>query len=330
MAFLQNYYLVAWAGLLALATLAASPSIYEHMWSKRWKDGGWIGTLGLYEDLNESTETMFQCQDGADNEHKTRRRQSPSSRSVVAAISLWQKLSRSTFPLPNWAKRLPFIGPPSSDASCHPTELLVPFTFGTLCLTLLVPTFICAAVLPYSDFAANPNRSGFIALASLPPFFLLCAKSSPITWLTGQSWTTFNFLQRWLGRAIVVLVVLHAYFWTAQWATPASGRASGFLSGDAQAQGAVAFAFLLIAVIASLKPIRVYAHSLYSVFHFVGMIGLLCAVNLHTSYAGKSHGSDRSFENCRADHILLRWICDVLDRDFLLHRSRWPIEQSAD
>ena len=127
---------------------------------------------------------------------------------LLAYRALLNSISRTTLPIPS------FLAPKTT--SCHPTRPRLPFSLGTLSLALLLPVLYLATLLPASQLRANPNRFGFLALASIPPLFVLSAKNGAVAWLTGRGWTSINFLHRWMGRIVVLLVLLHFYFWTVQ------------------------------------------------------------------------------------------------------------------
>lgn len=200
---------------------------------------------------------------------------------LLGAQALGRRVARTTLPLPRWTAKLPLF--PSLVKSCHSTRPLLPFSLGTLAITLLIPLFILATLFPQSDLVANPNRFGFLALASLPPLFLLSSKVGPVIWLTNQGWAAVNFLHRWLGRGIVLLVFLHAYFWTVQWVP--SRQVGVFLSGDKEVRGLIAFAFLLLIGASSIGPMRRFSYPLFFTLHYTGIIGFLVYVNSHTVYA---------------------------------------------
>lgn len=275
---LQNYFTAAWGGLLTLAFLATVPSIYAFLRSGRWREGGVFGFFGLHESW--STQGYNQIDDVTSTTAY-----SPSKRSKFALglVAITNTITRSTLPLPSFVSRIPYIGKAKSDRSCHTSRPLLPFSFGQLFLALLIPVFILSTIFSQSELVANPNRFGFIALACLPPLFLLSTKSGPVVWLTSEGWTAVNFLHRWLGRSIVLLVFLHAYFWTAQWIS--SGQVALFLSQDKEVRGIAAFSFLLLIAVSSIRPIRRYSYSIFFVLHYVGIIGFLVYVNKHTVYA---------------------------------------------
>lgn len=134
---------------------------------------------------------------------------------VLTLTALVRSVSRRTPPIPSICSR---VLPSRARAapSCHPARSYLPGSVGHFAWALLIPAFILAALLPQSELRANPNRFGFLALACLPPIFVLSVKNGPIAWVVGRGWTAVNFLHRWLGRMMVLLVLLHFYFWTIQ------------------------------------------------------------------------------------------------------------------
>ncbi|KZT58483.1 ferric reductase-like transmembrane component, partial [Calocera cornea HHB12733] len=55
----------------------------------------------------------------------------------------------------------------------------------------------------------NSNRAGFMALALIPPVFLLAAKNSILTLLLSTGYEKLNFLHRWAGRMMFLCALVH-------------------------------------------------------------------------------------------------------------------------
>ena len=185
----------------------------------------------------------------------------------------------------------------------------MPFSLGNLVLVLLIPAFFLATLLPESQLRANPNRFGFLALAAIPPMFVLSSKNGAVQWLLGKGWTSVNFLHRWLGRAMVLMVLLHFYFWTVQVSASSNGGGSRsltslgglshsppsqwadthqvmeFLSGTKEQRGIGALVFLLIIAVSSAGPLRRFSYPLFFTLHYIWIISFLVFINKHTIYA---------------------------------------------
>ncbi|SCZ89200.1 BZ3500_MvSof-1268-A1-R1_Chr1-1g01024 [Microbotryum saponariae] len=286
----QRYFTIAWTATLAFATLLTLPSVIESLRMGQWRRRSWAGlVLGISE--RPSSAAYQRIEDRAAEQESTQTAPRNPSRSflhgpVAVLSSLYGTVSRFSLGAP-LAKRFPRLA----------------FPFGKLVLVLLIPLFYLLTLFPESQLRENPNRFGFLALAGLPPLFLLSSKNGAASWLLGKSWTTVNFLHRWLARTIVLLVLLHFYFWTIQVSQldpthlvettfltahhpqyAPSGTAE-FLSGSKERRGIGALSFLLLIAVSSAGPLRRYSYPLFFCLHYLGIIGFLTFVNMHTIYA---------------------------------------------
>lgn len=214
----QRYFTIAWTCLFALAFLNTLPSIAAWLRSGRWREGPLVGWLGLYEDMRPGG---YRRIDSSQQASAAFVKPTRLPRPLLALAAAVKSLSLASPALPS-RLRLPAVPllRPRRAASCHPTRNLLPFSLGTLFLTLLIPAIFLATLLPESQLRTNPNRFGFLALATIPPTFILSSKNGAVQWLLGKGWTSVNFLHRWLGRMMVLLVLLHFYFWTVQVSVP--------------------------------------------------------------------------------------------------------------
>lgn len=196
----QSYFTIGWTCALALVLLTTLPALSRRLLALR---PSW-GLFGLYEDLTPGGYQALKEPAPVSTPKATYRLPTP----VLALHALFNSISRTTLPIPSVLAPKP--------TSCHPTRPRLPFSLGTLSLALLLPILYLATLLPASQLRANPNRFGFLALASIPLLFVLSAKTGAVAWFTGRGWTGVNFLHRWMGRIVVLLVLLHFYFWTIQ------------------------------------------------------------------------------------------------------------------
>lgn len=261
----QRYLTIAWTCTLAALFLLTVPSIFRFV-LRQFHQEKWHSLFGVYEDnavggyaqLNETSH----------------RRPMPAARSrtnlfkirkpFLTVSALVNSISRHTV-------RIPFSG--------YSTTLCL----GQLFWLLLIPAFIFATLFPESQLAENPNRFGFLALACIPPLFVLSSKNGAVSLLLGRSWVAVNFLHRWLGRAVLLLVVCHFGLWTAQWAR--AGQLSEFFSSSKELRGIGAFAFLLLITVSSLPSIRRFSYPIFFTLHYVSILGFLVFLNQHTIYA---------------------------------------------
>lgn len=224
----QRYFTIAWTTILALAFFLTTPAIVRILATGDWRRtlGSLAGLFGVHEGARRGYTPVRSNNDKTHSATALRRPPGVVRRPFLAVAALVQSASLLNLPLPASLSRLPRIPflHTRRAASCHPTKTYLPFSLGRLAVALLIPAFLLATLLPESQLRANPNRFGFLAITCLPPLCVLAAKNGPTSWLLGRGWTAVNFLHRWLGRAIVLLVLLHFYFWTIQVRSAASLR----------------------------------------------------------------------------------------------------------
>ncbi|GAA6028935.1 hypothetical protein JCM8097_001513 [Rhodosporidiobolus ruineniae] len=280
----QRRFTIAWTATFALVFLFAAPAIVRFVWTDEWSRtyGGWGGLLGVQEEEKRGYRRVGdegRLREVPAPPMRTSRIPAAMRKPYLGIASLLRSASLFTLPLPSFFSHLSFTRQP---LNCHPRRLYLPFSLGTLFTVLLIPVFLLATLLPESQLRANPNRFGFLALACLPPIFLLSAKNGPVGWLLGRGWTAVNFLHRWIGRAVVLLVLLHFYFWAIQYSGSAQ---TAFLAGEKERRGIAALAFLLLIFVSSLRPFRALSYPIFFVLHYVGIVGFLVFLNKHTVYA---------------------------------------------
>ncbi|EGU11632.1 putative Ferric reductase transmembrane component [Rhodotorula toruloides ATCC 204091] len=281
----QRRFTIAWTCTFALAFLLVAPSIVRVVATNEWywSLGGCVGLFGVHEGSQGGYEQL-EGEGGSTSRQVNLRLPRSVRRFTLAISSLVSSASRFTIPLPTLFNRFPAIPGTGSSytPSCYPTRPYLPFSLGKLFGVLLIPAFILATLLPESQLRENPNRFGFLAVACLPPLFVLSAKNGPVKSLLGRGWTAVNFLHRWIGRMIVLLVLLHFYFWTIQYS---GADRTEFLAGEKQRRGIAALAFLLLITVSSLPPMRRFSYPIFFTLHYVGLIGFLVFLNKHTVYA---------------------------------------------
>ncbi|GAA5910102.1 hypothetical protein JCM8208_000956 [Rhodotorula glutinis] len=275
----QRYFTIAWTSTFALAFIVTAPALIRAVATGDWRRslGSSAGLFGVHEG---GPRRGYVPLERGDKERTKPTSSTPSlvRRPYLALAAIVRSASLLTLPLPSFLARLSS----RTTRSCHPTRTYAGFSLGRLAVALLIPAFLLAALLPESQLRANPNRFGFLAIACIPPVFVLSAKNGPASWLLGRGWTAVNFLHRWLGRAIVLLVLPHFYFWTIQYSGAAQ---TAFLAGEKERRGIVALAFLLLLTLSSLPPMRRFSYPVFFVLHYVGLVGFLVFLHRHTVYA---------------------------------------------
>ncbi|KPV73505.1 uncharacterized protein RHOBADRAFT_54724 [Rhodotorula graminis WP1] len=275
----QRYFTIAWTSAFAVAFIVNAPALVRTLATGDWRRalGSSAGLFGVHEGHARRGYVPL----GRDDKKRPEPHSSTSGlarRPYLALAAVVRSASLLTLPLPAFFARLSSRTTPS----CHPTRTYAPFSLGRLAVALLIPAFLVATLLPESQLRANPNRFGFLAIACIPLVFVLSAKNGPASWLLGRGWTAVNFLHRWLARAIVLLVLLHFYFWTIQYSGAAQ---TAFLAGEKERRGIAALAFLLLLTLSSLPPMRRFSYPVFFTLHHCGLVGFLVFLHRHTVYA---------------------------------------------
>ncbi|OAQ67189.1 metalloreductase [Pochonia chlamydosporia 170] len=117
----------------------------------------------------------------------------------------------------------------------------------------------------YSLCAEIRGRSGTLAMVNMVPLIIFAGRNNPLISILKISFDTYNLLHRWMGRIVVVEVIIH----TIAWAIPAvahKGWDAVFKSLFKSAflgSGFIGTVALVLLLIASLSPLR---HAFYETF----------------------------------------------------------------
>ncbi|KAA8630289.1 hypothetical protein SMACR_05451 [Sordaria macrospora] len=117
----------------------------------------------------------------------------------------------------------------------------------------------------YSFLAELRGRSGTLAMVNMVPLIILAGRNNPLIGLLQVSFDTYNLLHRWMGRVVVLEVLLHMIAWAVVqiadngWA----GVKEKTLNDRFIGSGMFGTATMLLIMILSLSPIR---HAFYETF----------------------------------------------------------------
>ncbi|KAF4124444.1 Ferric reductase NAD binding domain [Geosmithia morbida] len=117
----------------------------------------------------------------------------------------------------------------------------------------------------YSVCAELRGRSGTLALVNMVPLIIFAGRNNPLIGLLQISFDTYNLLHRWLGRIVVLEVVLH----TIAWLIPAvadlgwKGAFEKLFGGWFLGSGWIGAIVMVLLSTLSLSPIR---HAFYETF----------------------------------------------------------------
>lgn len=128
--------------------------------------------------------------------------------------------------------------------------------------------------------------SGFVALSQLPPIVLLSLKSPlPLPmFLPTLSYEHYNFLHRYAGRTLFLLVTVHGAMWINQFRTT---NQMDQVWSEKSKRGMIAYGLMCGVVLTSLKPVRRMCYQVFWLSHLVLFAGFFAAISYHTPYAAK-------------------------------------------
>ncbi|KAK8864285.1 hypothetical protein IAR55_001531 [Kwoniella newhampshirensis] len=267
----QTKFTIIWTSFLALSSLVSIPYIVH---SYR------VGRLFAGSSIRES--------DGSFTRRSTPRLAprkqdtNPIRRSFVGRIhigvqAMAQSLALWTLPMPSltWWK--------GQVGDCCRRAY---FTLGIsqIVLVLGYMAAVVACFLVGAQLTQNPNRPGFIALSQLPVIILLSLKSPlplPI-FLPSLSYEHYNFLHRWTGRTLFLTVTVHGGMWINQFIKT---NQYDQLNAAKSRRGILAYAFMCMVVITSLKPVRRKFYQVFWIAHVMFFTGFFAAISYHTPYS---------------------------------------------
>ncbi|CZT05639.1 related to ferric reductase, NADH/NADPH oxidase and related proteins [Rhynchosporium agropyri] len=163
---------------------------------------------------------------------------------------------------------------------------LAPLGPSTILIGYLVLIIVCSLYgFNTEDFLQWENvgyRAGDIAICQLPLIILLAAKRNFIGYFTGLGYERLAWLHRWVARALLFTVVIHAAFFLREW-----GKYDYIMTkikDDSITQkGLVAAGVLLWIIVSSAAPIRGLSYEIFVVQHILSWLGLVAATYFHVS-----------------------------------------------
>ncbi|PLW57695.1 hypothetical protein PCANC_01354 [Puccinia coronata f. sp. avenae] len=236
-------------GTIVLALLVASPLIFRHLKTGRFKRG-WFLAKNQAAPANPATVSIISQSVNRSSDvpvgHKSTALQ-------VRFRQLYAMIFLKTIPgIQTTTGRLFFIA-----------IFLHVLIFGLLYKNISNPL-------------ENFWRPGWVAAIFLPVQFLLAMKNSPIS-LIGKSYERVNYIHRFIGRAIYVMASTHGFLWgRRKWIanTPIIFKGASFY-------GLIALISLSIISMSSVKWVRRKLYQTFLVFHIFGYLALLFALWNH-------------------------------------------------
>ena len=151
----------------------------------------------------------------------------------------------------------------------QPTEITVPIVL----VIILYTVGVLACLTTRAKLEENPNRAGFLALAQLPPIFILGAFKSAPTALAPPGKYAASFLahftyeklspyHRYAGRVFFLCAAIHG----GMWINNHLKYNQQILGAGKETTGVAAFGLVCVLLLSSVKPVRRWA---YEVFYII-------------------------------------------------------------
>ncbi|EIN05483.1 hypothetical protein PUNSTDRAFT_115913 [Punctularia strigosozonata HHB-11173 SS5] len=157
------------------------------------------------------------------------------------------------------------------------------YTVGSLLPPLIYLVTLIYAVFHGSEPFTDPIRCGYLAASQLPLVAFLALKNSPAGLLLGAaaSYTNLNYLHRVAGRAVILLVNVHAAGYAYKWAL--NGTVREELAKGWVVWGLVGLVWADVMLLTSASIVRRNGYEVFRVYHTIGFVVILVALANHAS-----------------------------------------------
>ncbi|KAK4117545.1 hypothetical protein N656DRAFT_700261 [Canariomyces notabilis] len=174
----------------------------------------------------------------------------------------------------------------------------------------------------YALCAEIRGRSGTLSLVSMIPLIIFAGRNNPLIWLLNVSFDTYNLLHRWMGRVVVIEVIIHLIAWAIVqvadngWA----GVSHKILHDPFITSGTVGVAAMTILLVGAFSPVR---HAFYETFlntHIIlALIAFVCTW-VHCVTATVEGGLPQTPWILA---IMILWLAERTARLFRLAYANW-------
>jgi hypothetical protein len=159
----------------------------------------------------------------------------------------------------------------------------IPSRFHTILITMfLIGNIVYCAYLDYSRenqysvIAELRGRTGVMSVVNMVPLIIFAGRNNPLIAILQISFDTYNLLHRWIGRMIVLQVLVHTLCWAIVKHAAAGWSGMWHMMTDDPfiGWGTVGTTAMIILAIQALSPIR---HAFYETFLNIHIILAFCA-----------------------------------------------------
>lgn len=261
----QRKFTIIWCSVLAFSTVVSIPWVI-----RAYRNGTLYKGLAIRESLKDRVPKQVK--------HSTpsppARRNGFGAKMVHLLQAVWQTITLWTLPAPT------FLWKRVGDC-CRRSYLSL--SIGQIILVCAYIAAVIACFCVGAELKDTPNRPGFLAVAQLPVIFLFAMKSPlPLpVFLPSLSYEHYNFIHRWAGRTTWLAATVHGSMWLNQFIEVDSPE----LRKGKVKRGLIAYGFMCMVVLTSLKPVRRKFYQLFWLSHIAFVLGFFVAMCYHTTYA---------------------------------------------
>ncbi|KAI1091365.1 ferric reductase like transmembrane component-domain-containing protein [Rostrohypoxylon terebratum] len=174
----------------------------------------------------------------------------------------------------------------------------------------------------YSLAAEIRGRSGTLSLVNMVPLIILAGRNNPLIDLLHVSFDTYNLIHRWMGRTVVIEVVIHTCAWAYVEIAASGWRGMGYklVRDDFLASGMIGTVAMSFLLILSVSPLRHAFYETFLNFHIVLALVAILMTYLHCHYAQIPGGLP---QKPWAVAVFILWVLERFARVFRLGYYNW-------
>lgn len=183
---------------------------------------------------------------------------------------------------------IPLVLPGQSHPGATRLESIIILAFVIISLVLCgveivaYPASSLYASFPLQMWGLVGRRLSSLALANIPLIWLFSMRNSPLIWMTGWSFATFNQFHRWIARLTVFELIAHAIAFTNfEFIKGAAPRYVSMYEEDWFRWGIVGLVCFSFMLILSLPVIRYRFYDIFLLLHIALAIVALVGVWYH-------------------------------------------------
>ncbi|KIM76946.1 hypothetical protein PILCRDRAFT_825962 [Piloderma croceum F 1598] len=153
------------------------------------------------------------------------------------------------------------------------------FSLGQTLILVIYSTILIYLSLYQSSAITDPERTGVVAMSQIPFVFAFAMKNNLLGAFVGLGYEKINYLHRFAGRAIVILVNIHSTGFVYKWTL--NGEFAAQASQPTILWAFVALASVNIMAFTSATSMRQASYRLFICTHVIGFTLFLTAVCFH-------------------------------------------------